>query len=344
MKRAALVYMFLVLTVGQGWAGSGDGKLLSAAQGAFQPLPKDFATADAPIEQDRVALGRKLFFDRRLSVDGTTSCMRCHEPGLYGADALDKPHGNHDKINSRNAPTVLNAAQQFVMHWLGDRSSVEDQATKALIGPASMGNSDFAAAMAKIKAIPGYAPLFHGAFPNDSDPVTPENFGKAVGAFERTLTTPSRFDDYLRGKISALSASERAGLAKFIDMGCANCHNGAGVGGGMFQKFGLTQDYWSETHSKTIDKGRFTVTHDEADLYVFKVPSLRNVAMTPPYFHDGSVKALPEAVRIMAKVQLGVDINTQDAGDIVAFLEALTGPLPHDFIVSPVLPAAAFTE
>ncbi len=321
-----------------------DAKLLADAATVFAPLPADMATADTPISPERVQLGRMLFFDRRLSVDGTTSCMRCHEPALYGTDGMEKPHGNHDKPNARNAPTVLNAAAQFVAHWAGDRKSVEDQATRALTGPASMGNPDFDAAMARIKAIPGYAELFRRAFPNAADPVTPDNFGKVVGAFERTLVTPSRFDAFLKGQASALSSQEKAGLRKFMDLGCASCHSGVGVGGGSFQKFGVTANYWPVTGSQEIDQGRYLVTHDDADLYVFKVPSLRNVAMTPPYFHDGSVPSLDRAVVIMAKLQLGADLGPDDTRDIVAFLGSLTGEMPKDFITAPILPPSAFKD
>ena len=319
-----------------------DSQLLAAARQAFQALPKDMATPEFPITPERVELGRKLFFDSRASVDGTASCARCHAPSLYGTDGLSKPHGAHDKINPRNAPTVLNAALQFNAHWRGDRKNVEDQATQALIGPASFGNPDYASAMKRIKGIPGYSEMFEKAFPGEQDAVTPENWGRAIGSYERTLVTPSRFDQFLSGDQQALSDAEQRGLKAFMETGCAGCHNGPGVGGGMFQKFGVVEDYSKETGSKEVDKGRFDVTHDDADMYVFKVPSLRNVAMTPPYFHDGAVNTLPEAVRIMAKVQLGKDLAERDIADIVAFLGSLTGQLPDDFRNAPVLPPSAF--
>lgn len=317
-------------------------RLLSEASGIFKPLPKDMAAPQFPVTPERADLGRKLFFDPRISVDGTVSCARCHQPALYGTDGLPKPHGAHDKLNPRNAPTVLNAALQFNAHWRGDRENVEDQAKQALVGPPSFGNPDYAAAIAKLKAILGYVVMFQKAFPNEADPVNEDNWGKAIGSYERTLVTPSRFDQYLAGDTQALSPVEQRGLQKFIETGCVACHNGPGVGGSMFQKFGVVEDYWKETGSKEIDKGRFDVTHDDADMYVFKVPTLRNVAMTPPYFHDGSVGTLPEAVTIMAKVQLGKTLSAQDVSDIVAFLGSLTGTLPDNFADTPVLPAAAF--
>lgn len=318
--------------------------LLARAQQIFSVLPRDMATPEFPVTAERVDLGRKLFFDPRMSADGTVSCSRCHLPALYGTDGLAKPRGVHDRVNPRNAPTVLNAALQFKAHWRGDRVNVEDQAKQALIGPPSFGNDDYAAAMAKLKAIPGYAEPFARAFPGEQDPITPDNWGKAIGAFERTLVTPSRFDAYLAGKVDALSETEQNGLRLFIDTGCITCHNGPGVGGGMFQKFGVAEDYWKETGVQQPDKGRADVTKDPADLYIFKVPSLRNVAMTPPYFHDGSVNNLSDAVRIMAKVQLDKTLADRDIANIVAFLGSLTGRLPENFADAPVLPAAGFGE
>jgi cytochrome c peroxidase len=254
---------------------------------------------------------------------------------------LAKSRGAHDKQLPRNAPTVLNTGLYFREHWRGDFKTVEDQAKQALLGP-GFANPDFATAMARVHAIPGYAELFKRAFPKDADPVTADNWGKAIGAYERTLATPSRFDEFLGGKLDAISADERKGLRTFMDTGCINCHNGVGIGGGEFEKFGVVADYWKETHSKEIDKGRFDLTKDSADLYVFKVPGLRNVAMTPPYFHDGSVAKLQDAVRIMSRVQLGKSLSDQDANAIVTFLNCLTGKLPDDYANAPLLPAAGF--
>lgn len=325
-------------------AAQADTALMKEAMQVFKPLPKDMGTAEFPITPERVALGKALFFDTRMSLDGTVSCARCHQPGLYGTDGLSKAIGVKDRLNPRNSPTILNAAVQFAAHWRGDRVNVEDQATKALIGPPSFGEPDFAAAMAKIEAIPEYAPMFRAAFPGEKNPVSQDNWGKAIGAYERTLMTPSPFDAYLAGDAKALSAKEETGLKKFMDTGCTACHNGVGVGGGMFQKFGVMEDYWRATGSKDIDKGRFDVTNNADDMYVFKVASLRNVAMTPPYFHDGSVTTLPQAVRVMARVQLGKQLSDADVEDIVAFLNSLTGPLPKDFATAPILPAAAFRQ
>jgi cytochrome c peroxidase len=323
-------------------AAGSDAQLLLDAQRVFKPLPKSEATAEFPITPERVELGRKLFFDPRISVDGTVSCSRCHQAALYGTDGLPRARGALDRLNDRGAPTVFNAALQFKAHWLGDRENVEDQASRALTGPASFGNPDDASTLTKLKAIPGYTELFRKAFPGEPDPVTIGNWGKAIGAYERTLLTPSRFDEYLAGNVDALSEPERQGLRMFMDTGCTGCHNGVVVGGGMFRKFGVVEDYWKETGSKEIDKGRFDVTTKPGDMYVFKVPGLRNVDMTPPYFHDGSVRTLPEAVRIMAKVQLAKALSDQQTNQIVAFLGSLTGKVPQNFANAPVLPAGGF--
>ena len=317
-------------------------ELLKQAQAIFKPLPKDMATAEYPITPARVELGRALFFDPRFSLNGTVSCARCHQPSLYGTDSLPTSIGVMARDNPRNAPTVLNAAEEFVAHWRGDRKNVEDQATKALFGPPSFGQPDAAAVIAKLKAFKAYQVMFKKAFPDDKDPITTENWGKAIGAYERTLVTPAPFDAYLKGDSKALSPMAMRGLNTFIATGCTSCHNGTGVGGGMYQKFGLMEDYWKATGSAKIDKGRFDVTKNPADMYVFKVPSLRNVAMTPPYFHDGSVATLPQAVRIMAQVQLGKKLDDKDVNNIVAFLDSLTGELPTNFATPPVLPAGAF--
>src|SRR5581483_5714313 len=186
----------------------------------------------------------------------------------------------------RRAPTVFNAALEFKEHWRGDRQNVEDQAAKAPTGAQSFGNASNDAAVAKLREISGYVEPFRKAFPGEADPITIENWGKAIGAYERTLMTPGRFDEYLAGNIEALSEPEREGLRKFMAVGCSGCHGGAILGGEMFQKFGVFEDYWKETGSKDIDQGRFDVTHNAADMYVFKVPQLRNVAMVGPYFHD----------------------------------------------------------
>jgi len=322
--------------------------LLDRARQVFKPLPADGGTAEHPVTPERVALGKALFFESRVSSDGAVSCAKCHLPTLYGTDALPTSIGNHGKVLPRNAPTVFNTALQFAQHYGGNRKDVEEQAVKALVSPLAYGNADYAAAEAKLRAISGYRAMFEKAFPGEAEPVTVENWGKAIGAYERVLLTPAPFDRYLTGDTKALNAQAQRGLDKFMSVGCAGCHNGVTVGGQMYQKFGLTQDYWTLTGSQEVelfkgrDKGRFQDTKNEADAFMFKVQQLRNVAVTPPYFHDGSVAELKDAVRIMAKLQLGRDLGAEDVADIVAFLGSLTGEVPAEFAHVPNLPPAPY--
>ena len=349
-KRASLLTCAGLLTaaVAPGLAADAEQTLLARARELFKPLPAHAGTAERPLTADRIALGKALFFETRVSTDGKVSCAGCHNPSLYGTDALPRSAGNQGRIVPRNAPTVFNTALQFVQHYGGNRVDVEEQAVKALISPLAYGNADYAAAEARLRSLPGYRAMFEKAFPGEPEPMTAENWGKAIGAYERTLLTPAPFDRYLAGDTAALNAQAKQGLDKFMSFGCAGCHNGVTVGGQMYQKFGLTQDYWTLTRSPEIellkgrDKGRFHDTKNEADAYIFKVQQLRNVAVTPPYFHDGSVAELGEAVRIMAKLQLGRELTATDVSDMVAFLGSLTGEVPAQFSGVPNLPAAAF--
>src|SRR5262245_21066263 len=324
------------------WPGAeGDITLLAQARAIFKPLPRDMGTSEFPTTPGRVALGHVLFFDPRWTAEGNVSCATCHQPALYGTDALAKSIGVQHRTHPRHAPTVLNAALNFVQHWWGDRKNAEEQARLALIGAFSSGQPDSAAVIARLKAIDGYTALFQHAFPGEAEPITAENIGKALGAYERTLTTPAPFDAFLRGDAAALPPMAHAGLQHFMSRGCIACHNGAGIGGQMFQKFGVVEEYWKATGSQEIDQGRYGPTKDRADLPVFQVTGLRNVAMTRPYFHDGSVATLEEAVKVMARVQLGSMLTDDEIREIVAFLHSLTGPLPSNFATAPVLPPRA---
>jgi cytochrome c peroxidase len=345
VASAALLAAMVGYTVS---AGGQEQDLLARAQGMFKPLPADASAPDRPVTPERVALGRALFFENRVSTDGRVSCAACHLPSFYGAEPLPRTVGNQGKLLPRNTPTVFNTALQFVQHYGGNRVDVEEQAVKALTSPLAYGNADAAAAEVRLRALPGYRAMFEKAFPGEAEPVTVANWGKAIGAYERVLLTPAPFDRYLAGDASALNGQAKRGLDKFMTVGCAGCHNGATVGGQMYQKFGLTQDYWTLTGSEEIDlfkgrdKGRFQDTKNESDAYIFKVQQLRNVAVTPPYFHDGSVARIDDAVRIMAKLQLGADLSDTDVADIVAFLESLTGEVPAQFANVPSLPVAAY--
>lgn len=313
--------------------------LISLARQMFGVLPAQMASAKNPITPEKVTLGKILFYEPRISADGTVSCSKCHPMGLYAADGLPMAIGNSCKTNPRNAPTVLNAAAQISAHWIGNRTSVEDQAKQALIGPPSFGMPAYDSAMKVLKSIQGYGPLFIATFPKDTNPITAENFSLAVGAFERTLVTPGPFDTFAKGDAAALNSKQINGMRAFISEGCKDCHNGAYFGGQLYKKFGLAGPYWTYTKSRSTDLGRFIVTGDENDKYVFKVPVLRNVAMTAPYFHDGSVASLTDAIDIMAKTQLRKTISQNEIKDIVAFLGSLTGNIPAHALELPVLPA-----
>lgn len=277
-----------------------------------------------------------MFFETRLSADGKVGCVSCHAPGKWGADGLARSRGVFERENPRNAPTVFNAALQSAAHWHADRASVEDQASRALLGKASFGLASREDAVKRLRALPApYPEAFRQAFPDQVEPFSAENFGAAVGAYERTLLTPSPFDAFLAGDENALGPAARAGLAAFLDAGCARCHGGALAGGRSLEKFGKYTDYAPLTHSDPIDNGRFDVTKDEADRFVFKVPSLRDVARTAPYFHDGSVATLPQAVAIMGRTELGAELAPERVAAIVSFLESLTGPEPAEFAPPP---------
>lgn len=300
--------------------------LAERAEAVFGSLP---APSGAPPEV--TALGRRLFFDTRFSADQKVGCVTCHLPSLWGTDGLPKSRGAFGRLNQRNAPTVFNAAFELSAHWRGDRASVEDQARRALLGPASFALESEAKAEALWSSLAPYPDAFRAAFPHDEKPISVKNFATAVGAYERTLLTPAPFDAFLSGNASALSEAARAGLQTFLDVGCARCHGGPLLGGNALRRFGISVDYASLTHSEPKDAGRFDVTHDESDRDVFKVPPLRNVEKTAPYFHDGSVAELPRAVEIMAEAQLGQRLSPAEVTSIVAFLGSLTGAVPANY-------------
>ena len=340
-KALAILSVMLLIFCFAGMAGGEDmdAALQKQARQLFSPLPKVMESDQNPVTAEKVKLGKILFYESRISIDGTVSCSKCHPISLYGADGLKVSVGNHCKANPRNAPTVFNAAIQISEHWIGNRTSVEDQAKQSVIGPPAFGMVKYEDVEKRLKEYKEYVALFKAAFPADKEPVTVDNFAKAIGAFERTLVTPSPFDAYLKGDIAALTVGQKNGLKTFIDTGCMGCHSGTYVGGQMYQKFGLIEPYWKYTKSEKIDEGRFAVTKVEADKYFFKVPVLRNVEKTPPYFHDGSVDTLKEAITIMAKIQLGRDITVPQAGEIAEFLKSLTGRIPDDVMTVPLLPS-----
>jgi cytochrome c peroxidase len=299
----------------------------------FQPVPATAESRENPITEERVTLGRILYFDPRLSKNHDVSCETCHRLGKYGVDNEPTSVGHAGQRGKRNAPTVYNAAIHFRQFWDGRSPDVEAQAKGPMMNPVEMAMPNEARIVETLRSMPGYVDAFKRAFPGEKDPVTLDNAAKAIGAFERKLLVPSRWDDFLRGNRAALRSDEIVGLRQFVDVGCQTCHFGPGMGGGMFQKFGLVMP-WRDTR----DLGRFELTKQDSDRMVFKVPSLRNVDKTAPYYHDGSIATLEEAVRLMGRHQLGKELSEPDVASIVTFLGSLTGPLPTEYLEKPPLP------
>jgi cytochrome c peroxidase len=290
--------------------------------GVIKPVP------DATLVHPDVTLGRALFWDTRVSGDGKTACASCHQPADWGADRRRFSPDAKGKNTSRNSQTVFNALLQPSLRWTGDRKSGAHQAEKSLTG--SMGLASADAVVPILKEL-GYEAAFKSAYPKDSAPVSPANYARALQAYQETLLTPAPFDRFLAGQDDALNAQQKRGLKLFISAGCADCHRGPLLGGGLIRKFGVVKVYWTATKSEKKDAGLFEATKNEADRYKFRVSMLRNIAKTAPYFHDGSVAELKEAVQVMADVQLGDRLSDADASAIVAFLEALTGEVPKHY-------------
>ena len=301
----------------------------------FSALPTEAVNAQNSASAEKIKLGHLLYFDKRLSKNNTISCNSCHNVSTFGVDNLPTSPGDAGTNGGRNSPTSFNAALHTTQFWDGRAKDVEEQAGMPILNPIEMAipSKDFL--VKRLSEVKLYSDLFKAAFPNEKQPLTYDNLSKAIAAFERQLITPSRFDAYLTGDKTALSLQEKRGLTSFINIGCTTCHSGALLGGTSFQKFGVHKNYWEATGSKTMDMGRFDITKDEYDKYKFKVPSLRNIAKTNPYFHDGSVKDLGRAVEIMAEVQLNYPITKEEVENIVAFLNALTGEVPKQYSKAP---------
>ncbi len=289
--------------------------LVAKSRRVFGTLPR-ISAKDTP---QLVHLGRELYFSRELSVNRRQSCNSCHpiDARRPSTDGEATSPGADGQRGRRNSPTVLNADLNFAMFWDGRARTLEQQAAGPIMNPVEMAMPSAAAVAARLRTMPDHE-LFPAAFPNDPDPYTIDHAARAIAAFERTFRTHDRFDDFQWGNVSALSWKERRGLARFMSLGCTSCHNGPAIGGRQFQRIGIVNPY------PTSDHGRFEVTKNPSDDFVFKVPSLRNVALTAPYFHDGSVRDLPTAVERMAWHQLGIRIKPADRDDIVAFLKALS--------------------
>lgn len=301
------------------------------AKQIFGVLPAEAPSADNPITPAKIELGRRLYFEPRLSISGKLSCNSCHGLMTFGVDNEPTSAGHDGQRGARNSPTVYNAALHFAQFWDGRAPNVEEQAKGPVLNPIEMGMPSPEICEERLAEIPGYHPLFAAAFPGEKDPITYENFAKAVGAFERKLMTPSRFDAFLGGQADALTDAEVAGLATFMDTGCPTCHMTETVGGKMYQKLGLVHPY------ETKDLGRYDVTKQDGDKYFFKVPSLRNVEKTGPWFHDGSVTTLSQAIESMAWHQLGKKLDPAQVQSIETFLKSLTGTPDPAYIKEPPL-------
>lgn len=299
----------------------------------FAPLPESFDSRKNSGTEAKLKLGRMLYFDPRLSASGAVSCNTCHPLDRYGVDGEPVSTGHRGLKGNRNAPTVYNAAGHLAQFWDGRAPDVEEQAKGPILNPVEMAMPNEQAVVRVLKAIPEYGALFAEAFPGEKDPVTFDNVARAIGAFERKLRTPSRWDRYLEGQDAALSAAEKAGFQVFTRTGCASCHSGPLLGGNLYQKLGIVHPWPDDA-----DMGVFMVSGKEADKMVFKVPSLRNVAETAPYFHNGKVATLPEAVRKMAFYQLGKVLTNDEVEAIILWLRTLTGELPSTYIRPPRLP------
>jgi len=302
-------------------------RLLRRFRAIVAPVPA------SPAEVAQIALGKQLFSEKRLSLHRDVACATCHPLDHGGTDHLPTARDVHGAPHKRNAPTVYNAAGNIAQQWDGRARSLEDQARLPLLNPDEMAMGRPEAVTAALRAIPAYAPAFAAAFPSDPAAIDFDHAITAIAAFERTLVTPARWDRFLSGDRTALSAAELDGMKLFADVGCVQCHTGVLVGGSMFQRVGVARPWPNQD-----DLGRFTITHDGNDRMVFKVPSLRNIAITSPYFHDGGTASLSEAVKMMARYQLDTELTDDEVTSIVAWLGALTGEPPPGVLIPPVLP------
>ena len=310
---------------------------------AWETLPTSAsAPADNPTTAEKIELGKMLYHDPRLSSTGTVSCASCHNTMLGGEDNRPNSMGVNGQTGGRSAPTVWNSAFNDVQFWDGRAASLEAQAAGPVTNPIEMGMKSWDDVVSRLMTIHGYQVAFEQAFGGNA--ITKDNATKAIAAYERTLITPnSPYDNYVSGDKSAFTDQQVRGMNKVLELGCTGCHSGPAFNGpGMFQKFPIHSNafYAAKYHFKD-DKGLAEVTKKADDAHMWKVPTLRNIALTAPYFHNGIVKTLDEAVTVMAKVQLDKDLSKEDVADIVAFLNGLTGEFPKQTM--PVLPATPGT-
>ncbi|MEQ1946097.1 MAG: cytochrome c peroxidase [Bryobacteraceae bacterium] len=299
----------------------------------FKPLPQTIPGPAGKISEEQVSLGRMLFYDVRFSKSQKISCNSCRDLATYGVDHQATSTGYPGQKGGRNAPTVSNAAGHFSQFWDGRAKDVEEQAKGPVLNPIEMAMGTNKDVLAVLKSIPEYVAAFKKAFPGDADPMTYDNFGRAIGAFERKLVTPGRWDKFLNGDKTALNDAEKAGLNTFVATGCVNCHNGADLGAERFQKMGAAKA-WPDAS----DNGRAQVTHSDSDRLMFKVPSLRNIEKTGPYFHNGKTATLQTAIQDMAEFQLGKSLTPVQTASIETFLKTLIGEIPAELVKKPALP------
>lgn len=313
-----------------------DDPLMKQAQATFAPIPLTPPTIKGIVSTPAmVDLGKALYFDPRLSQSHNISCNTCHQIGLGGVDMLPTSIGHKWQHGGRNAPTVLNAVFNVAQFWDGRAADLKAQAGGPIQNPIEMGITP-EHAIQMLKGIPGYSKLFEAAFATDADRITMSNVATAIAAFEATLITPNApFDKYLRGDEAALTPEQKEGLQLFMSKGCSSCHAGINVGGQMYAPFGVVEKPGSD-FLPPDDKGRFQVTHTVSDEYVFRVPPLRNVALTVPYFHTGKSWDLRQAVAVMGTSQLGQHLTEAEISNITSFLESLTGEQPQ--VTYPILP------
>lgn len=286
----------------------------------FGTIPTAYWADGKPAAPEVVELGRSLFMDPKLSASGKISCNSCHDLSSNGADKVAFSLGHEGHPVGRNSPTVFNAAGHVAQFWDGRAKTVEEQALGPILAPGEMAMPSSDAVIKVLKDDPTRVEAFKKAFPGQDDPVTFQNVGVAIGAFERTLSTPSRWDAFLGGDQAVLTNEEKQGFKDFVATGCGACHSGELLGGQTFMKLGVVSPWPNQA-----DQGKFDLTKEEADRMVFKVPSLRNVADTAPYFHDGSAQELTEAVRLMAHHQLGKDLTAEQTERIATWLHTTSG-------------------
>lgn len=288
---------------------------------SITPLPEPIG-----LNPDKVALGFKLFVDPLLSHDNTISCSSCHHLNHSGVDNVKFSFGIQNSLTQRNTPTVFNSGFNFKQFWDGRALTLEEQAEGPLLNPSEMGSS-WNEILQKLANSPEYQKQFNKIY--DEKKITAQQVTDAIATFERALvTTNSKFDNWLKGDKNALSENQKKGYNLFQSYGCISCHQGVNVGGNMFEKLGVFKNFYNNHPESAKDLGRFEITHNPNAKNEFKVPSLRNVALTAPYLHDGSIQTLPEVIAIMATYQLGIKLSEFEIQAIEAFLNSLTGETP----------------